>query len=255
MSTSRLFAVALLLVLPATLPAQRRGGGGGQPARNLQVLPKDMPRPELTATMRSFAMSLGVRCNHCHVVTGTGPNGQEEIDYVADDKETKAVAREMLKMVMDINAKYLPTTGRTIHARNQVTCETCHHGLARPRTLRAALGEAVEAKGADSAIVLYRALRERYYGTAAYDFGEMSLVEAANELGRSNQRPAAIALLKLNLEHHPQSGQTYNALAQQSLQSGDTTAAVEALNKVLEIQPNNQQARALLTRLRPGGGH
>jgi hypothetical protein len=155
-------------------------------------------------------------------------------------------------MVNDINAKYLPTTGRTITARNQVTCETCHHGLPRPQTLRAALAGAVEAKGADSAIALYRALRIRYYGSAAYDFSEPSLTEAANEVARMDQRPAAIALLRLNLEFYPQSVPTFTALANQSLQAGDTAAAVDALTKGLEVQPENRQLRGMLTRLRPG---
>lgn len=252
MSTFRLFATALLLLIPATLPAQR-GRGGGQGPQNLQVLPKDIARPQLTATMRAFAMALGVRCNHCHVVTGTNANGQEDLDYARDDKETKKVAREMLKMVMDINGKYLPATGRTFTARNQVSCETCHHGMAKPRTLRAALAEAVEAKGVDSAVALYRELRERYFGAAAYDFTERSLVEAANELGRSDQHAAAITLLRLNLEHYPRSDQTYFSLAQHALQTGDTTAAVSALTEALEIEPDSRQYRALLSRLRPGG--
>ena len=118
--------------------------------------------------------------------------------------------------------------------------------------MRAALASAVEAKGADSAIALYRVLRTRYYGSAAYDFSELSLTEAANEVARMDQRPAAIALLKLNLEFYPQSVPTFTALANQSLQAGDTAAAVDALNKGLEIQPQNRQLRGLLTRIKPG---
>lgn len=259
-----IIATVSALLLPAALLAQggREGGrgGGGQPLRNLQVLPKDMTRQQVTAVMRSFTMALGVRCDHCHEPDPNAPapaegrgRGGPDLDHSLDGKETKKIAREMLKMVNDINSKYLPTTGRTIDARNQVTCETCHHGLARPQTLRAALAGAVQANGADSAIALYRALRTRYYGSAAYDFSEPSLNEAANEVVRLEQRPAAIALLKLNLEFYPQSVPTLGALATQSVAVGDTAAAVEALNKALAIQPNNQQMRAMLGRLRPGG--
>lgn len=259
-----IIATVSALLLPAALLAQggREGGrgGGGQPLRNLQVLPKDMTRQQVTAVMRSFTMALGVRCDHCHEPDPNAPapaegrgRGGPDLDHSLDGKETKKIAREMLKMVNDINSKYLPTTGRTIDARNQVTCETCHHGLARPQTLRAALAGAVQANGPDSAIALYRALRTRYYGSAAYDFSEPSLNEAANEVVRLEQRPAAIALLKLNLEFYPQSVPTLGALATQSVAVGDTAGAVEALNKALAIQPNNQQMRAMLGRLRPGG--
>lgn len=238
------------LVIPANVHAQRGRGGGGEPPKNLQVLPKDMPRQQLTALMRSTSMALGVRCDHCHV---PAPGGTQ-LDYALDDKETKKVAREMIKMVMDINQKYLPTTGREVSAANRVTCETCHHGLAKPQTLRAALGGAVAAKGADSAVALYRSLRERYYGSAAYDFSEPSLNEAGNEVARMpNQNAAAITLLKLNLEYFPRSVPTLQSLAGVSLAGGDTTAAVEALRKALEIQPDNQQLRNMLERIRPGG--
>ena len=185
----RPFALVILsaAVLPVTLLAQ--GRGGGEPPKNLQVLPKDMPRNQVTALMRTFAMALGVRCEHCHVEDPNaaaaaaaapaggrgGRGGGPVLDHSLDDKETKKIAREMLKMVNDINGKYLPTTGLTFTDRNRVTCETCHHGLAKPQTLRAALAGAAEAKGADSAITLYRSLRLRYYGSAAYDFSELSL--------------------------------------------------------------------------------
>jgi hypothetical protein len=160
----------------------------------------------------------------------------------------------MLKMVTDINSKYLPMTGRTFNEFNRVTCETCHHGLARPQTLRSAMVVAVQAAGADSAIALYRALRMRYYGSGAYDFSEVQLNEAGNQLsGTPEQRSAAIALLKLNLEFFPQSIPTMQALANVSIAAGDTAGAIEVLTRGLELQPNNNQLRNLLQRIRPGG--
>jgi predicted Zn-dependent protease len=155
-------------------------------------------------------------------------------------------------MVMDINEKYLPAMGRTVSARNRVTCETCHHGLPKPQSLVNALAGAVEAKGADSAVALYRELRTRYFGRAAYDFGELSLQDAATEVARMpDQRPAAIALLKLNLEFYPQSVPSFAALAQHSVAVGDTAGAVDALNRGLAVQPDNQQLRNMLNRIRP----
>jgi predicted Zn-dependent protease len=151
--------------------------------------------------------------------------------------------------VEDINTKYLPLTGRTIGERDRVSCETCHHGLAKPQTLRAALANAADAKGADSATALYRALRTRYYGSASYDFSESALAIAASELARLNQAPAALALLKLNLEYYDKSAVTYQTMGQVLLQGGDTTAAVDALKKASALQPNNPQLRQMLQRL------
>lgn len=256
MSLLRSVSVVLVsgLVAPVLLA---QGGGGGAPPKNLQVLPKDMSRQQVTAIMQSFTAALGVRCEHCHIEdknapppaagapAGRGPT----LDHAADDKETKKIAREMLKMVNDINTKYLPLTGRTTADRDKVSCETCHHGLSKPQTLRSALAGAVEAKGADSATALYRALRTRYYGAAAYDFSENALNVAATDLARMNQRPAALALLKLNLEFFDKSASTYQNMGQVYLTSGDTAAALDALKKASALQPNNPQVRQMLQRL------
>lgn len=261
----------IAMCVPVALSGQGAGGAGqgrgGEPPKNLQVLPKDMPRNQVTALMRTFTMALGVRCEHCHsedpaataASTANAPaggrggrGGGPQLDYALDDKETKKVTREMIKMVMDINGKYLPATGRTFTDLTRVTCETCHHGLARPRTLRAAMTEAVLASGPDSAIALYRALRLRYFGAAAYDFSEPSLNETGNQLGQNpDHRKAAVAILKLNLEFFPQSIPTYQNLAHVSIAMGDTARAVEAINRALAIQPENNQLRNLLQRIKP----
>jgi cytochrome c-type biogenesis protein CcmH/NrfG len=56
--------------------------------------------------------------------------------------------------------------------------------------------------------------------------------------------------LKLNLDYYPNSAPTYAQLGQQQLAAGDTAAAVAALQKALELQPNNPQVQGLLQRLR-----
>jgi tetratricopeptide (TPR) repeat protein len=260
MTFLRTISVAMLsgLALPALLTAQ--GGRGGEPPKNLQVLPKDMPRQQVNAVMNSMNAALGVRCEHCHSADPNAPaptpgagggRGGPPLDFAADTKDEKKIAREMLKMVMDINGKYLTLIGRTIGDRDKVSCETCHHGLVRPQTLRAALAGAVEAKGADSATALYRDLRAKYYGSAAYDFSELSLARTAGELAQTNQRPAALAMLKLNLEFFDKSAPTYQSLAQISLAGGDTVSAVDALKKAIALQPNNPQLQNLLQRIAP----
>ena len=73
------------------------GGGQGRgtpppPPQNLQVLRKDIPRPELTQTMQRWAQALGVMCTHCHVT-------EPARDFASDAKAPKKVARVMLQMV------------------------------------------------------------------------------------------------------------------------------------------------------------
>jgi hypothetical protein len=99
------------------------GGGQGAPLQNLQVLPKDMPRAEVTALMRTFTAALGVQCTHCHVGTPQ--------ERAKDDLPAKATARKMLKMSMALNAD---TLGVKANEPNKVTCFTCHRGALKPLT-------------------------------------------------------------------------------------------------------------------------
>jgi hypothetical protein len=142
-------AVVTTLALPVMLLAQGGGGFGAAP-KNLQVLPKDMSRQQVTQLMRTFAMGLGVRCEYCHVppadapppAADAAPTGRPPVlDYSLDTKDTKKVAREMLKMVNDINGKYiaaLTSMGRVIVDSNKVSCATCHRGAAIPHVDRPA---------------------------------------------------------------------------------------------------------------------
>ena len=92
-----LMFVCALGVAATKMSAQDPPPAGGQaPLQNLQVLPKTMTRPEVTALMRTFTQALGVQCTHCHVGTP-----QERFK---DDLPTKATARKMLTMAMAINA-------------------------------------------------------------------------------------------------------------------------------------------------------
>jgi tetratricopeptide (TPR) repeat protein len=240
---------ALIVALPAVAGAQGQQEG----PKNLQVLPKDMPRAEVISIMRRFTNALGLRCNDCHVVTNPGQM-PERLDPASDDKELKKVARVMLRMTMDINGKYLAETGRTFTQRTGVSCETCHHGAPKPRTLAAEVLGALEAKDADSAIVRYKELREKTYGRAMFDFGEASLPNLAEEAARAKRADDAMKLLNLNLEFFPKSGLTYSAIAQALVQKGDTAGAKAAIEKGLVASPDHPQLKriqAMLSGQRP----
>ncbi|HUP60877.1 MAG TPA: c-type cytochrome [Thermoanaerobaculia bacterium] len=107
--------------------------------KNLQVLPRTITRDQLLATMRGFTRGLGVRCNHCHVVTATEP--KEVLDFPADTKEEKRVARVMLRMVTEINGTWMhrveeaegeAEAAASAPAEPRVVCWTCHRGKTEP---------------------------------------------------------------------------------------------------------------------------
>jgi hypothetical protein len=116
---------------PATTPAAPRP----TQFKNLQVFPKDIPREQLIEIMKSFTRSLGVRCEFCHVVTATEP--KQEFDFAADTNEHKVIARTMIRMVQDVNGKWLmqlPEDERPKPGEMKVTCWTCHRGQKKPET-------------------------------------------------------------------------------------------------------------------------
>lgn len=244
----KLLLTAALAASPVMLHAQ---GPAEEPPKNLQVLPKDMSREQVIQIMRRFTGALGVRCDACHAqAAGAASNGPPRMDFASDEKENKKIARTMLRMVIDINGKYLPETGRTFTERTRVTCETCHHGASKPRTLAAELLNADDAKGADSAIARYRELRDKNYGRAVFDFGEQSLVGVAEELAHANKIDDAQKLLALNLEYYPKSVMTISSIAQNQAQKGDTASAIATVNKALEGDPNNPMLKRLLAGLK-----
>lgn len=213
---------------------------------NLEVLPEDISRDELVSIMRGFASALGVRCNFCHV--GEDPNDFTGYDFASDEKELKRVARAMLRMREEINGRLIPATGR--ESTVQVQCVTCHHGLRKPATLRDEILEVLRAEGVEAAEDRYRELRERYYGSAAYDFGQGSLNAVTETLLDEGETEAALAMIGLNIEHNPDDDYPYFLQAQARFAADDREGAIASLEKALELRPESQFYRSQLDRLR-----
>jgi hypothetical protein len=107
------FALSLCLLMGLSLsaqPPQEPQKKGPPPPRNLKVLTVEEERP----MMGQMRASLGVMCTHCHVQ-----------DRASDENPKKLVARQMMTMVKEINAKF--PDGK-VH----VTCYTCHRGKLMP---------------------------------------------------------------------------------------------------------------------------
>jgi hypothetical protein len=240
----RLCLVGILIVaFPVGLASQAPGKWPPDSLVNVQVIPRTTPVMEVVGAMRNIAFGLGVRCQFCHV----GEEGMplERFDFASDEKRTKLVARQMMRMVQEINRRIDTLPGRT-SAVLQVSCVTCHRGVSRPLPLASLLADAALAAGSDSAIRAYRTLRERHYGRDAYDFGETSLNTAAFRLGRAGKYDEAFALLKLNEEMFPNSSAMYVFRGNINLMKGDTTAAVAALREAVRRDPSNAEARGRL---------
>jgi len=100
--------------------------GDDKKPTNLKVLPKNISPDDLHKLMRTYAKGLGVKCNFCHEQMKDDP---KHLDFAADTKESKETARKMIKMVNDINAKFISKIDNHFE---KITCVTCHNGRETP---------------------------------------------------------------------------------------------------------------------------
>lgn len=226
---------------PAPSPAERR-------YENLKVLPTDIGHDDLIKVMGGLTRALGVKCVFCHAAAnGQRPTAEE---FKLDTNEHKDIARAMMRMTDDINNRQLPLLGKDPSRLQKVSCTTCHGGLKEPRPLETVIVRSYQRDGLDATAKKYRELRQQYFGQRAYDFSDVTLVSAADEIGEADKNiPAAIALMKLNLEFNPQSWFTYQELGQLQERSGDTTGALASYRKALEIEPERGASKERLEAL------
>ncbi|HYC58877.1 MAG TPA: c-type cytochrome [Thermoanaerobaculia bacterium] len=103
--------VLLLIVIAFTARAEQK---------NVKLL-TGLTDLELQRTMNMMRASLGTHCDHCHVI-------DKEWDFASDAKPAKQRARDMIKMVMDVNRT-------AFEGRAEISCFTCHRGAVRPVSL------------------------------------------------------------------------------------------------------------------------
>jgi len=111
----RIFAsfgfVAIFSAMLFAQPPQDTKKGPPPAPKNLQILTPD----NLLPIMRSFTIALGGNCQMCHVAG----------DFASDANEHKVIARAMITMTREINAKFPD-------GKDHVTCYTCHRGQHEP---------------------------------------------------------------------------------------------------------------------------
>jgi tetratricopeptide (TPR) repeat protein len=187
-----------------------------------------------------------VHCAHCH----KGVDGQplNTYDFASDENPNKDRAREMLRMLKDINghlAKIQPSGDKKVN----VWCHTCHAGKARAITLEEDMSEQYRAKGIDAALQRYAELRKKYYGTNAYNFGENSLNGFGYLMLEKKDPAAAVKVFRLNTEQFPQSANVWDSLGEGQFNAGEFAASKKSYEKVLALEPKNKNAVEMLKKI------
>ena len=215
--------------------------------KNLQVFPKDWTGTRLRPVMIGFTNALGVRCSHCH----KGEEGKplSSYDFASDENPNKNRAREMYRMLGDIN-DHLKKIEPSGDKRVNMWCHTCHHGRPRPMTLAEELAEQYRTKGLKTALDHYAELKAKFYGRSAYDFGENSLNGFGYEVLENKDTAGAIQIFKLNAETFPQSSNVWDSLGEAYWKAGDLKMAQENYEKAVALEPRNEGAKEMLKKLK-----
>jgi hypothetical protein len=120
------FAVIVMACATAGQSQPPEPGGAAPPMQlpdhftNLKVLPKDISKEDLVHTMKAFSASLGVKCDHCHVLS-------PEKDFASDKKGEKQMARDMMGLVHKLNTEFF-----NYRDAPKASCFMCHHGEKKP---------------------------------------------------------------------------------------------------------------------------
>jgi len=250
MSRTPVLVLGIFVAAAASAAAQAPAGGAQTPPpppmTNLQIIPKDTPRPPVLQQMQAIAASLGVQCNYCHVMEGRGGR----IDMASDDKPTKKAARGMILLAREINSKLPEAIGKAPEATTRVGCATCHRGVPIPKQITDVVTDAASAAGAAAGLAKYRELREKFYGGQSYDFSENGLLATAQRAIAANKPDDALVYLQANVDYYPKSARSYLVMSQAHMAKQDKAGAIKDLEKALDLDPNNAQARNQLETLK-----
>ncbi len=118
-------AATVTIAAAASIPKAEPGN-----YTNLKVLPKDISSKDLQSIMADdFEDGLGVSCGFCHANAKDGHG----LDFAADTKPEKEIARAMMRMTIGVNKKYFKVKHPKLgDAALVVSCTTCHKGQPFP---------------------------------------------------------------------------------------------------------------------------
>jgi hypothetical protein len=244
---SSCFALAVVLLLAvgaATAEVAQPAPTSAQPApaerapENLKVLPKEWTRRQVVDLMKTWTADLGVRCHHCHAGDENTPF--DEIDFAADEKETKQRARDMLKMMQEINTRLaaMPSLHELDAPPLSATCYTCHRGIPRPRRIEDVFEATRAASGLPAAIAEYRKLRQSDLIRGSYDFSVRPLATQARRQLKANDADGARQVMELAIELGLDGLMARMTLADIALAQDDQAAAKAQLEKALTLELN-----------------
>jgi Tfp pilus assembly protein PilF len=109
------------------------------------------------------------------------------------------------------------------------------------------LSATIAGSGIDQAVKQYHELKAT--APSAYDFDENEVNSLGYQLLQAHKLNQAIRIFQLNIETYPQSGNTYDSLAEAYMDDGDKTLAIANYRRSLQVNPRNANAVKMLQKL------
>jgi tetratricopeptide (TPR) repeat protein len=131
---------------------------------------------------------------------------------------------------------------------NAVTLLLCGQPVPTPkRPIADVMGKKIEMDGIDAAIAHYHQLKKME--TDEYNFGEGQLNRLGYMYLQQEKAETAIQIFRLNVEAYPDAWNPYDSLGEAYLAAGDRDQAIANYRKSLELNSENETAKATLKRL------
>jgi hypothetical protein len=109
------------------------------------------------------------------------------------------------------------------------------------------LSETLAANGIDRAAEQYHELKA--VAPTNYNLDEDELNALGYQLVQAHKLPQAIRIFQLNVEAYPNSGNTYDSLAEAYMDDGDKSQAIANYQRSLQLNPKNSNAVKMLQKL------
>jgi tetratricopeptide (TPR) repeat protein len=109
------------------------------------------------------------------------------------------------------------------------------------------LSATIASSGIDQAAKQYHELKATAQST--YDFDENEVNSLGYQLLQAGKFKQAIRIFQLNVEAYPQSGNTWDSLAEAYMDEGDKAQAIANYQRSLQINPKNLNAKKMFQKL------
>jgi hypothetical protein len=109
------------------------------------------------------------------------------------------------------------------------------------------LSETIAANGIDRAAEQYHEVKA--VAPTNYNLDEDELNALGYQLVQAHKLPQAIRIFQLNVEAYPNSGNTYDSLAEAYMDDGDKSQAIANYQRSLQLNPKNSNAVKMLQKL------